>query len=476
MEKLKSDNNYMSDSVVSGSIIEKSYENHLFDETTDGYIHVIRLNKDEKAKVRSTTIKGLREIIKETKGKTDTYIAPNTMYKPFRGVENIRQFRALYIDIDCEDGNQVWTSYKVLELVENKEIPKPTMLVNSGRGIHVYWRIINAPYGALHTWQELEDYLYHKLKPLGADRSATDGARVLRIPGTINSKNNKECKVMFIDTESEYSMYNLREEYLNYTSKGKQLEFNKVKNNTSSKVIANKFFNSYSLHMARTDDLITLCKLRNYNMKEYRNKILHCFAYWRGIYIRDEAELAKEVIDLNNSFKEPLKENEINSLLRCIPKAIDRFIAYEQGIRSGERKKVTKGMRDKEGYWYKNETLIELLDITPEEQAKLKTIIGTEEKYRRRRKSDNEYQKAKQKAKYRNEDGLTKTEIKRRNEFILIARMELQGMSLRAVAKELGKSVSTISEKLNKTYEKINYTEIKEEVANGCYLDMKIAI
>lgn len=27
---------------------------------------------------------------------------------------------------------------------------------------------------------------------------------------------------------------------------------------------------------------------------------------------------------------------------------VDKFIDYEQGIRSGERKKVTKGMRDEE--------------------------------------------------------------------------------------------------------------------------------
>ena len=33
-------------------------------------------------------------------------------------------------------------------------------------------------------------------------------------------------------------------------------------------------------------------------------------------------------------------------------------------LRSGERKRVSKGMRDKEGYWYKNETLIDRLGIT----------------------------------------------------------------------------------------------------------------
>ena len=88
------------------------------------------------------------------------------------------------------------------------------------------------------------------------------------------------------------------------------------------------------------------------------------------------------VIEFNNAFTEPLKETEVQAVLRCIPKAIDKFIAYEQGIRSGERKRVSKGMRDKEGYWYKNETLIDRLGITKLEQKYMKTIIGLDENWR----------------------------------------------------------------------------------------------
>lgn len=417
-----------------GQIAVKDYEEHLFSENTDGYIQLIKFENKNIIKIYNTNINGLREVVEQVEGQTDTYITPNTMYKPFRGVENIRQFRALYIDIDGVEGDQVGTSYKVLELVENKEIPKPTMIVNSGRGIHIYWRIVNAPYGALHTWQELEDYLYYKLKHLGADMAATDGARILRLPGTINSKNNATCRALMIDDSIEYSMYDLREEYLNYKPKTKQLEFVETKKDTSHKVITNSFFNSYSLHMTRSSDIITLCKLRNYDVIGHRNMILHCFAYWKGIYIRDEEELAKEVIDLNNSFKEPLKDNEVNAILRCIPKAIDKFIAYEQGIRSGERKKVTNGMRDKEGYWYKNETLIERLNITEHEQSKLKTIIGTQEKYRRKN----------EKRTPRNEDGLTPREQQKQDTIKAIQELKEQGFKQKEVAEQLNKGLRTI--------------------------------
>lgn len=376
-----------------------NYVEHLYDDTTNGYIQVMQIGADKQVTIYNTNRKKFKNIFEIIEGETDTFIAPNTMYKPSRKVGNIRQFRALYIDIDGVEGDQIGTTYRILELADQGIIPKPSMACDSGRGVHLYWRIKNAPYGALYTWQELEDYLYRKLKPFGADIKATDAARLLRIPNTINSKNNQKCRVLYVDEELQYSMYDLREKYLHYKNKTQQLEFIQTKKSTSNKVITNNFFNSYSLHITRAEDLLRLCKLRNYDLYHHRNMVLHCFAYWKGIYTRDIEQLTIEVIELNNSFNEPLKKAEVRAIMRCIPKAIQKFINYEQGVRSGENRRATKGMNDKEGYWYKNETLIDSLDISSDEQTQLKTIIGVEEKYRRNNKKryDNR----------RNENGLT---------------------------------------------------------------------
>lgn len=376
----------------------QNYCKHLYDDTTDGYIHLIKINENKTIKIYNTTNAAVKEVVEEFNGHKNVYMTPNTTYKPQRAVNNIRQFRALYIDLDGIEGDKHYVFYQIFELAELEVIPKPTMIVDSGKGLHTYWRIKNAPYGALHTWQELEDMLYHKLKEYGADIKATDGARVLRIPGTINSKNNEVCRVLYQDNELEYSMYDLREQYLNYKHK-KQIG-NAIKEN--KKIITNSFFNSYSLHITRAEDLEMLCKLRNYDVKGYRNMILHCYAYWIGIYERNSETLAQRVNILNNKFKEPAKDTEVNAILRCIPKAIDKFIAYEQGIRSGQDKRVTKGMRDKGGYWYKNETLIERLELTEEEQKHMKTIIGVRVKYDRNNEKRNNSR--------RNENGLTSRE------------------------------------------------------------------
>lgn len=413
-----------------------NYREHLFDDTTDGYIHVAKFNDGSIVKIYNTRLKGLREVVEEVKGEEDTYITPNTIYLPKRRVENIRQFRALYIDLDSTEGDQLYISYLIFELAENGEIPKPSMIVDSGRGIHLYWKIKNAPYQALYTWQQLEDFLYYKLKKYGADGRTLDAVRVLRMPGTINSKNNKECRVLYIDEDLEYSMYDLREKYLEY--KPKQLEFEQTKKKTNSKVINNKFFNSYSLHMARSEDIETLCKLRNYDMHEYRcrNMAVHCYAYWRGLVVRDIEVLEKEVIEFNNALTKPLKESEIKAILRCIPKVVDKFINFENDIKEGKDRRVSKGMRDKEGYWYKNETLIERLDITPGEQIHLKTIIGTEEKYRR----NNERRKDSR----RDEEGLTKREQQKQNTIKAVQELKAKGLKYKEIAEKLDISIDTV--------------------------------
>lgn len=413
------------------------YKEHLFNNTTDGYIQIFNIDKDKNIKIYNTNINGLREIVEEVKDKEDFFITPNTFYKPQRQVNNIRQFRALFIDIDNCEGDKHFIAYKLFELAEKNIIPSPTMIVDSGRGIHVYWRIKNAPYGALYTWQELQDYFYTQLKPLGADLRATDGARVLRLPNTINSRNKAKCRVMWQDDNLEYSMYDLREEYLYDKYKKTIANINK----TNRKIVQNAFFNSYSLHIARSEDLETLVKLRNGKMNGSRNMALHCYAYWKGIYIRDIDELTEMVEEFNNSFTKPLKDSEVRAVLRCIPKAINKFLDYEQGIRSGLNKRVTKGMKDKGGYWYKNETLIERLEITEQEQRELKTIIGTTEKYERNNQRRNKAR--------RNEEGLTQRQQAKRERLNSILKLKKEGFNQSKIAEKLGITRQAVSKLLS---------------------------
>lgn len=406
-----------------------------------GYIQVVKLLNGKVIKTENLKSYDLDKI-KKYKGEKDIYYTPNTSYNGKRGIQYLKELRALYIDIDLKEEvtkekinfiiAQVWW------LAELGEVPRPTRAVFTGRGVHIYWDIIISSYGALATWQELEDYLYIKLKHLGADKQATDGARILRLEYTYNSKNNALCETVVYEEENIYSMYDLRERYLNWSHRKNNINA-AVKTKAEDRKIKN-LYNSYSLHMARAMDILKLVELRKGNVKGHRNFILHCFAYWKGIYSRNEEELKILVLDLNNSFKEPLKESEVKAILKCIPKAIDRFLDYEQGIRTGKLKRVSRGMRDKGGYWYKNSTLIDKLEITEEEQKHLKSIVGKREKYNR-----NNMRRTP-----RNENGLTKKQQELQDLKVEVLKLKAQGLSLRNIAKELNITLGKVQRCIKK--------------------------
>lgn len=420
------------------------YCNHLFDSTTDGYMQVKQIvNDTEKITIFNTDNSNLRQVVMDLDKSKDTYVSINTHFIPSGTFNTIRQFRALYIDLDLDKFAKAETVYMVYDLVNSEKIPEPTMVIDSGRGLHLYWRIENAPFQARYTWQEIEDFLYFKLKGLGSDLKATDGARILRIPNTINSKNNGECKILILNEHLSYTMYDLRQKYLGYVprkEKKYQIEFEQTKVIDKHKVL--NFYNSYTLHSARAYDLQTLCRIRNYDMRGYRNMILHCYAYWLGITVRSSEEVEKKVIELNNAFREPLTENEIRCILRCINKVVDKFIVYENLVREKSIPKSQKGAKDKLGYWYKNSTLIDKLDITPLEQQELKTIICEKEKYRRRA----EGQKEKKKSDRRNEDGLTKREIQKTATIRAVMKLYNKGHKQVDIAKRLNISKQRVSQ------------------------------
>lgn len=91
-------------------------------------------------------------------------------------ITNCTVTNAIYLDFDD-------TTLEEIKLtIDMKGIPLPTMIINSGRGYHVYW--------------SLDESVGHEAKPiisklqqvLNADASAVDIARMLRIPDTMNIK------------------------------------------------------------------------------------------------------------------------------------------------------------------------------------------------------------------------------------------------------------------------------------------------
>ncbi|MBT9832400.1 DNA-binding response regulator [Clostridium baratii] len=350
------------------------------------------------------------------------YITPNTFYSTYRRLEYIKELNALFIDLDYYKTK--FTKEQILMNLEenyfNQSIPIPNFVIDSGRGMYLLWLINSVPSKALPLWKGVEEYLFNQLKSFGADRQALDATRILRVPGSINSKSKT---VVDIIDEYDY-IYDLREiqkEFLPDLD-----EVKKKKRGRPKKIIF--VHRERSLYYARIQDIIKLCELREYDLKGHREFILFLYRYYLCSFTEDIEKALNDVLELNDMFKQPLSEREVIRATRSAEKC------YLDNIKQ---------------YKYKNDTLIELLEITEAEEFHMTTIISKVE-YKRR---NNEYNKKKYYKKLKNEGKLTK---KQQLEKIRgkIKSLREKGFKNKDICKELDLAESTLKRHI--TYMKKN--------------------
>lgn len=119
-----------------------------------------------------------------------------------RVASHVRQLRAFFLDLDCGPTKDYATQTEALAALrtfcKQAKLPRPT-LINSGRGVHVYWRLVSPI--SRETWHPVAERLKALCKRNGlhADPVVTaDAARVLRVPGTHNHKDEPPTEVAVV--------------------------------------------------------------------------------------------------------------------------------------------------------------------------------------------------------------------------------------------------------------------------------------
>ena len=136
----------------------------------------------------------------------DAYFALATFEEgTSRKVDNIKHLQAMFLDLDCGPSKEYATQQDALVALRGfcsqTGLPKPA-IVNSGRGVHVYW-FLKKPV-PLAEWLTVAEGLKRSCAHynLLADPAVTaDGARVLRVPFTHNHKTDPPSPVKFFGRE-----------------------------------------------------------------------------------------------------------------------------------------------------------------------------------------------------------------------------------------------------------------------------------
>lgn len=108
--------------------------------------------------------------------------------------------RCLFLDLDAKDfGSKQDAISKLQVFLRATGLVPPSILVDSGRGIHVYWALSTSV--NVDDWKQVSELLKASCVSCGfpADPAVTsDAMRVLRVPGTVNHKGEKPvpCTVL----------------------------------------------------------------------------------------------------------------------------------------------------------------------------------------------------------------------------------------------------------------------------------------
>jgi hypothetical protein len=139
-------------------------------------------------------------------------------YAPIRNHANVGLLKSLFVDIDAKGADK--GGYDTIpdavtalgNFLRASGMPKPSMTVATGGGLHVYWTLDRALMP--HEWGPLAYALAEATKRHGlrCDTQCTiDSARVLRIPDTFNHKTGtpRPVRIAGTPTDFDYSVEKL---------------------------------------------------------------------------------------------------------------------------------------------------------------------------------------------------------------------------------------------------------------------------
>ena len=124
---------------------------------------------------------------------------------------NVTSFNGNFLDIDLTPETRRMQAELIYKELCEKGL-KPTAVVLTGKGLHVYW-LYDKPYPfsdlALKEYEELQLAIVKRYKSQGADPQARDAARVLRVPGARyfdkTGKYSCDIELMYMDEKSLYT-------------------------------------------------------------------------------------------------------------------------------------------------------------------------------------------------------------------------------------------------------------------------------
>lgn len=330
--------------------------------------------------------------------------------------------------------------------------PMPHEIVYTGNGWHLYW-FTAASAKATPRWRVAMKLLTQRMRHLGADSAVIDTARVLRLPGSINTKaGNALCRTIWREVDSfgngVIEDFDVLMDAILPFKRGEKPVWNRetlnmlgIDDHQSAEILKPSFVSRASvrkltgqeaffegLNWRRLQDIKTLAEIRGGIKSGHHDSFLWasavCLANSGQIHA---SMLEKEVRALRDAYAPSWSLEDAQRVLRP---TIRRAIEY-----------VNTGEDDR--YRLTTNYLIEALGITPAEQLSLDLIVEPRIKAERKRERD----RRRDEARRRSLGALTRTQYceSAANKAELAIALHMQGKTQKEIAATLGVRQQTVS-------------------------------
>lgn len=418
----------------------------------------------------------------------NNYLSVSTFKRNSRRCEsNVKEVKRLYVDMDAHenpinyDEAKVLANYMLDNWFDEEELPEPNYIVFSGRGLQILFTLNgcdNVPEwkqyqsALLNICQKLlenlKNYSLSEASDVAVEHNVSiddlkDAARVMRMPDTVNLKQNVEAKLLYENEEHEYTLNELNTTFTAFSNDNLvTIEEKKSKKTKKTQKKTKSEPTERNVDMSNIDmddkqivdpnflkiientikprlfDLETLIRVRNEAGIDdgYRNNLIAIYIPTLVSCGYKNDYVVKEAHRINSLFNKPLKQAEVNDWLNsCLTK--------KEVVNLGGEKSVMRVY-----YRFYTNTIIEKLQITKEEQESMKVLCDEALKKKRSREKQKDVQNANRREVYKEKTADKRKAKEERNK--RIHELSADGMSARQIAKQLGVNASTVSRVLSK--------------------------
>jgi len=287
----------------------------------------------------------LYEVLPAYTGVYDAYISQNSFWGP-RAVSRLARLSAMYADLDYYkipglDGmHPLAVRDLAFEELQRAKIPRPSLVVATGRGLALVWRHEPVPRAVLPKWKLCQDLIFEALRELGADPSARDAARVLRLVGSRNLKSGTTVEAIWEDHgESTWDFGDLADEILPLSRKelevlrtqrqeeeesGEKHASRDARRAPKGRGGVEKRFTEYTLALNRLGDLQRLLRLRGFDKLPSGQRNDWMFASGTSLaYLVEPRFLERELIQLGKDYADWGEAETRSSMHSLIGRAQD---------------------------------------------------------------------------------------------------------------------------------------------------------